>query len=169
LAQSTVVQHDELLTRSLHSSVIVPDVVLVKKIKGNATATSHRDSNDEQTGSSSTAGHAASSTRAKPRISKAKERRRRRDQGKKNVELEQSAMRLGLLGDTAAAGANTTQFDDDDDDEDNAAEWEEELSALERDLADIDMGGDTGGVEVTEEVVDEDGGDVVKESETDAL
>ncbi|GKY91466.1 hypothetical protein MPSEU_000118900 [Mayamaea pseudoterrestris] len=130
LLQSTAVQHDELLTKALHSNVILPDVVLVKKIKGVAAAAALADIDMDGEIIGGTADQASNGSK---RTSKAKERRRRRDQGKKTAVLEESAMRMGLLGDVAPPNV---QLDNDDDE----AEWAEELSALEQGLAEIDMG-----------------------------
>lgn len=117
LATTTV----EELEDDLHSNFVVPDVVVVKKVSGDADK-----ANQQQQQQQSEEGVDA----AAKRVSKKRDRRRHKKEGKKMRELEESAQRMGFL--------------QDDDDEYDAAAMEAELandpelaaevSALERDL-----------------------------------
>lgn len=124
LSQSMTMQQDDLLQESLNSNVVVPDIVLVKKIQGTAAVAGEEalQQDGEELGGG-----------LKPKMSKAKQRRRRRAQGKKSVELEESAIRMGLL-EAPGSGDDFEQALDDD------SELAEELLALERDLDGLELG-----------------------------
>lgn len=104
------------LEEVLHSNVVLPDVVLVKKVppskNGDVDAGNNAD-DDEPV------------REGKKRVSK-KKLRRRRKQDKKQRELEETAVRMGFLDDGQ---------DGDDDDEAMDEDMAADLEAVERELA----------------------------------
>jgi hypothetical protein len=110
------------LEEVVHSNVVLPDVVLVKKV---ASATAATDDHDEGTGE---ADNEETVMEGKRRVSKRKLRRRKK-QDKKQRELEEAAVRMGFFEDVEG-NAND---DDNHDlvDEDLVAD----LEAVEKELA----------------------------------
>lgn len=98
--------------QSLSAGFVMPDVVLVKKVAGDA------DAGDTNTGE-------------KPIMTKKKERRRRRKEGKKMKELEHSAIRMGFFDDEH-------EPDVDNDSMSHNPHLAAELEALERQFAALD-------------------------------
>jgi len=104
------------LDHSLNNNFVVPDVVVVKKVSGDADKASREQEQSEDDDA------------AAKRVSKKKERRRHKKEGKKMRELEESAQRMGFLQDDeydpAALEAELA----------NDPELAAEVSALGRDL-----------------------------------
>lgn len=109
------------LEEVVHSNVVIPDVVLVKKVAGN-TAAATEDVQPEED---------EPIKEGKKRVSKKKIRRRNK-QDKKHRDLEETAMRMGLFG----GDDDDDDFDEDGLDEDLAAD----LEAVEKELATFQEG-----------------------------
>lgn len=116
-----VVELDEMV----HANVVLPDVVLVKKVAGNTTGSATPNDNDDDDGHDVHAADNEAVKEGNKRVSKRKLRRRNK-LDKKQRELEETAIRMGLLLDGTDGG-----IDDGEMDEDLAAD----LEAVEKELA----------------------------------
>jgi nonsense-mediated mRNA decay protein 3 len=121
------------LEEVVHSNVVLPDVVLVKKVAGNNSATTDADYAQDNV---RPAENEAIKEGTK-RVSKRKLRRRKKHD-KKQRELEETAIRMGLVdGTDDVDGINLDDGDDDEElDEDLAADLEE----VEKELATFQQG-----------------------------
>jgi len=111
------------LEEVVHSNVVLPDVVLVKKVSG-APAAHEGGANDEEDDDEPV-------REGKKHVSKRKLRRRKK-QDKKQCELEESAARMGFLDDDAMQGP----LDVDEEDEPlSDDDLQADLEAVEKELA----------------------------------
>jgi nonsense-mediated mRNA decay protein 3 len=139
---STTVGGDWELEKFLNSGVSFPDVVLVKKVASGADEVHSPVREDGERVNTAP----PSGTGEKPAMTKKMARRRRRYEGKKARELEESATRMGFLQDDLLQQDAMMTMNEMDDDEQPAphgdmedAEFAEEVSALEREFASMDV------------------------------
>ena len=146
------------LQESLQNSYVIPDVVLVKKVKvkdDSAAKTTTpttvekgavhgAENKNDDTEDADEDDADALNDGGKRTVSKKKDRRQRRLQGRRRKELEERAMRMGFLQDQE----DEEQFmgdlgeDDDDNTEGYDSQLQAELAMLERDLDKLDAHGD---------------------------
>jgi nonsense-mediated mRNA decay protein 3 len=122
-------------------NVLLPDVVLVQKVAGVSSSSLPNHIHDDNKHDPQSIRGASSSSVKQQRVSKAKQRRRVRKEGKRRKELEEAAVRMGFFEEEEVKEDDGVQDVDEMDDvngdhvEDLDAELEEEVEALERDLA----------------------------------
>jgi nonsense-mediated mRNA decay protein 3 len=139
---STTVGGDWELEKFLNSGVLFPDVVLVKKVASGADG-AHSAVHED--GEEKVSAAPPSGTGEKPAMTKKMARRRRRYEGKKARELEESAMRMGFLQDDLLQQDAMMMGEMEEDEQQvlhgdmDDAEFAEEVSALEREFASMDV------------------------------